>query len=181
MVNGRKYLKRRDFYDHNRYSRHSHGWPLIVAAVGVSILCTVAFKFVQIRYFVAAWRCFFSPSEQKKDAAADMSPAQALINALNSNLGNGTIAGMAIAVATGGPGAAFWILVVGLLLMSLRFAEVFLSTYYGSMAPDGRALEALCSIWKKLPEVDICPSFMLLSVLFMDCSVPTQHKRTLWR
>ena len=113
------------------------GWPLIIVAVGASIICTAAFKFVQVRYFAAAWQYFFSPSEQDKAAHADMSPAQALINALNSNLGNGTIAGMAVALATGGPGAAFWLLVIGLLLMAVRFAEVFLSSYFSAQAPAG--------------------------------------------
>lgn len=113
------------------------GWPLIIIAVGASIICTAAFKFVQVRYFAAAWRYFFSPSEQGKAAHADMSPAQALINALNSNLGNGTIAGMAVALATGGPGAAFWLLIIGMLLMAVRFAEVFLSSYFSAQAPAG--------------------------------------------
>ena len=111
------------------------GWPLIITAVSVSILCTIAFKFIQIRYFVSAWRFFLTPSE--KSASADMSPVQALINALNSNLGNGTIAGVATAIFSGGPGAVLWILIIGLLLMAVRFAEVYLSTYYASRASAG--------------------------------------------
>ncbi len=110
------------------------GWPFIVVAVSASILCTIIFKFIQVRYFITAWRYFFTPSDQAKNGCADMSPAQALINALNSNLGNGTIAGMAVALVAGGPGAAFWLLVMGLLLMSVRFAEVFLSLYFGTQA-----------------------------------------------
>ncbi len=113
------------------------GWPLVVTVVSVSLLCTLLFGFVQIRFFIPAWRYFFSPSEQKKEASADMSPFQALINVLNSNLGNGTIAGMGTALFAGGPGAAFWLLVMGLLLMAVRFAEVFLSLHYGARAPAG--------------------------------------------
>jgi alanine or glycine:cation symporter, AGCS family len=111
------------------------GWPLIIIAVAISVLCTVVFKFVQVRYFVAAWKYFLTPTE--KSASADMSPVQALINALNSNLGNGTIAGVATALCAGGPGAVLWILIIGLLLMSVRFAEVFLSTYFAANAPAG--------------------------------------------
>lgn len=111
------------------------GWPLIVIVVAVSILCTLVFKFIQIRYFVAAWRYFLTPSE--KSSTADMSPVQALINALNSNLGNGTIAGVAVAIYSGGPGAVLWILIIGMLLMAVRFAEVFLSTYFAARAPAG--------------------------------------------
>lgn len=113
------------------------GWPFIIIAVSASIICTVAFKFVQIRYFTAAWRYFFAPREHETKAGADMSPVQALMNALNSNLGNGTIAGMAMALVAGGPGAAFWILVMGLLLMAVRFAEVFLSLHFGAQASTG--------------------------------------------
>ena len=113
--------------DINDNHKRNHGLAAHHIAVSASIICTVVFKFVQIRYFTAAWRYFFAPSEQETKAGADMSPVQALMNALNSNLGNGTIAGMAIALVAGGPGAAFWILVMGLLLMAVRFAEVFLS------------------------------------------------------
>ncbi len=113
------------------------GWPLIVVAVGVSVLCTVVLGFVQIRSFGAAWRYFFSPGEHEKTAGSTMTPAQALINALNSNLGNGTIAGVAVSLAAGGPGAAFWLLVMGFMLMAVRFAEVFLSVYFGARAPAG--------------------------------------------
>jgi AGCS family alanine or glycine:cation symporter len=110
------------------------GWPFIIIAVSASILCTLAFKFVQFRYFTAAWRYFLTPSKTSENACSDMSPTQALINALNSNLGNGTIAGMSVALVAGGPGAAFWLLVMGLLLMAIRFAEVFLSLYFGREA-----------------------------------------------
>lgn len=111
------------------------GWPFIILAVCASLICTLAFKFVQFSHFAAAWRYFFAPSDIKSNGScSDMSPAQALMNALNSNLGNGTIAGMAVALSTGGPGAALWLLIMGFLLMAVRFAEVFLSLYYGSQA-----------------------------------------------
>lgn len=114
------------------------GWPLIVIVVLVSLLCTIALGFVQFRFFISAWHYFFAPSEHTKQArTADMSPFQALLNVLNSNLGNGTIAGMGIALYAGGPGAIFWLLVMGLLLMAVRFAEVFLSLHFGQHAAAG--------------------------------------------
>lgn len=133
------------------------GWPLIAVAVSASILCTVAFKFVQIRYFASAWRYFFAPSEQTKTAGADMSAAQALMNALNSNLGNGTIAGMAVALVAGGPGAAFWILVMGLLLMAVRFAEVFLSLHFGAQASASTKVGGPMLYLSKVPGKAILP------------------------
>ncbi|MGE0207481.1 MAG: alanine/glycine:cation symporter family protein, partial [Candidatus Babeliales bacterium] len=66
----------------------------------------------------------------KKETTGDMTPFQALVNALNTSIGNGSIAGIATAIYAGGPGAAFWVFVFGFLSMSLRFAEVFLSTYF---------------------------------------------------
>lgn len=113
------------------------GWPLVVIVISASLLCTIALGFVQFRFFVSAWRYFFSPSEHTKETKAAMSPFQALINVLNSNLGNGIIAGMGTALCAGGPGAVFWLLIIGLLLMAVRFAEIFLSLYYGRLAPAG--------------------------------------------
>ncbi len=115
------------------------GWPLILFVISASIICTVAFNFVQIRYFFKSWKMLFAPSDV--DASkGDVSPFSAFVNTLNANLGNGSIAGGAVAVATGGPGAALWVLVIGLLLMAVRFAEVYASALYGARAPKGTVL-----------------------------------------
>ena len=140
------------------------GWPLVAIVVSVSLLCTFLFGFVQLRFFIPAWRYFFSPSEQKKEASADMSPFQALINVLNSNLGNGTIAGMGTALYAGGPGAAFWLLVMGLLLMSVRFAEVFLSLHYGSLAPAGTKVGGPMLYLAHVPGRRVLPFIYALAV-----------------
>jgi amino acid carrier protein len=140
------------------------GWPFIIAAVAVSVICTLAFKFVQVRYFVAAWRYFLAPSDTAKPACSDMSPAQALINALNSNLGNGTIAGMAVALVAGGPGAAFWLLIMGLLLMAVRFAEVFLSLHFGSKACAGSKVGGPMFYLSHVPGGSVLPYLYAFSV-----------------
>jgi AGCS family alanine or glycine:cation symporter len=109
-------------------------WPLYIFVVIVSLICTVAFRFIQFKYFFYAWKQVLFPSkdETQKKASADMTPLQAFMNTLNANLGNGAIAGMAVAIFAGGPGAALWVVIVGLLIMVLRFAEVFLSMHYAS-------------------------------------------------
>lgn len=109
------------------------GWPLIGYVVGVSILCTVALGFVQLRYFFKAWKFTLLPERAAKDVQikVDMTPFQAFVNALSTSLGNGSVAGMATAIYSGGPGAAFWLVVTGFITMSVRFAEVFLSAYVG--------------------------------------------------
>ena len=111
------------------------GWPLILYAVGISIICSFAFNFVQVRYFIRAWRIILFPDKNKKTAQGDMTPLQAFINTLSTNLGNGSIVGAAVAVFTGGPGAGIWVVIVGLILMSVRFVEVYASTFFGARAP----------------------------------------------
>ena len=114
------------------------GWPLVIYAFIMSFLCSFAFSFVQMRAFFTAWRVIFIPEES--DAATQMTPLKAFINTLSTNLGNGSIVGAATAVYTGGPGAGIWVLVFGLLLMAVRFAEVFASTLWGANAPKGTVL-----------------------------------------
>jgi AGCS family alanine or glycine:cation symporter len=100
------------------------GWPLIIYVLAVGAICTVAFRFIQFRYFFAAWADIFKPSSGSSQG--EMTPLQALINTLNASIGNGSIAGMATAVYAGGPGAAFWVVAIGFILMAARFAEVYL-------------------------------------------------------
>src|SRR2546430_2557443 len=89
------------------------GWPLIIFFMVVGLIATFATQFVQFRYFFKSWRLVLAPQEHKKAAGADMNPFQAFVNALSTSIGNGSLAGMATAVHDGGPGAAFWIFVLG--------------------------------------------------------------------
>lgn len=114
------------------------GWPLIIYAVFMGALCTVAFSFIQVRSFFTAWKMILFP--EKKAAAGEMTPLKAFINTLSTNLGNGSVVGGATAVVTGGPGAGIWVLAFGLLMMSVRFVEVYASTIYGAKAPKGTVL-----------------------------------------
>ena len=106
------------------------GWPLIIYVVAICLIATVYLGFVQFRYFFSSFRYTFFPAKSTKKA--DMSPLQAFVNTLNASIGNGSLAGMAVALYFGGPGAAFWVLTMGILLMVIRYAEVFLSVYYGA-------------------------------------------------
>ena len=102
------------------------GWPLILYVLVASIVVTLALSFVQFRYFFKAWHLVLFP-EKSTAKHGEMTPFQAFLNALSVGIGNGSLAGMATAIYSGGPGAALWVFVLGLLSMSLRFAEVFLS------------------------------------------------------
>lgn len=117
--------------------------------MSISIACTIALRFVQIRYFWTALKNLFAPAETAQ--AGDMTPVQAFVNALSASIGNGAIAGVAAAVYTGGPGAIFWVLVFGIVLMAIRFAEVFLSTHFGKQSLTRTVLGGPMLYLKQLP------------------------------
>jgi alanine or glycine:cation symporter, AGCS family len=114
------------------------GWPMMVIVIGMGSVATVMLYFVQIRYFIAAWRMVLFPSKDFKEIEVkttastqdQITPFQAFINALGTSTGNGSIAGIATAIAVGGPGAAFWMLIFGVFGLVLRFAEVYLATCF---------------------------------------------------
>ncbi len=109
------------------------GWPLFVYAMVISVICTVVLNFVQVRYFITSFTSLFS--FEKTKTKREMSPFDAFLNTLSTNLGNGSVAGAAVAVVAGGPGATVWVVLIGLLLMAVRFAEVYVSTMAGEKAP----------------------------------------------
>ncbi len=77
-------------------------------------------------------------SKPKENGAdGEISPLGALMSALSGTVGLGTIAGVAISISIGGPGAAFWIMFGAILGMTLKFAEVSLSLKYRKFLPDG--------------------------------------------
>ncbi len=107
------------------------GWPLIIFLVGSSLFCTVALGFVQFKYFLASWKVMLFPSkEETEKGGGELSPLQAFLNSLGMSMGNGVLAGVATAIYAGGPGALFWLVVTGICLMAIRFAEVYLSLHY---------------------------------------------------
>lgn len=107
------------------------GWPLIIFMVGVSVLCTVALKFVQFVYFKRSYEIALKP--QGAVVAGQISPLQAFLNSLSAGLGNGSLAGVATAIYAGGPGTVIWMVIIGILLMAPRFAEVYLAVIKKNM------------------------------------------------
>lgn len=72
-----------------------------------------------------------------ESSAGEVSHFQALATAVSGTVGNGNIAGVALAIALGGPGATFWMVVCGLLGMSTKFVECTLGVQYRDVGPDG--------------------------------------------
>jgi alanine or glycine:cation symporter, AGCS family len=125
------------------------GWPLLFFVLGVGIITTGALRMVQIREFYNAWYLMLFSKESK--GQGDMTPFQAFINALSTSVGNGSIAGMATAIYAGGPGAAFWIFIFGILSMAIRFCEVFLSNYYAPIMESGNTIGGPMIYLQKVP------------------------------
>ena len=109
--------------------------PLIVVwLIVAAVFCTIYFGFVNIRHFGTAIKIFGS---NEKNAPGEVSHKQALWTACAATVGLGNIAGVAIAVSLGGPGATFWMIVAGLLGMSLKFCECTLGVKYRVINEDG--------------------------------------------
>jgi AGCS family alanine or glycine:cation symporter len=111
------------------------GWPLMIYVATICIVCTLLLKGIHIRHLPMAIRLVLFPKKSASSSKGDMTPLQAFINTLSTNLGNGTIAGMATAIYAGGPGAAIWFVICSFLLMSVRYAEVFVSVLYSNKNP----------------------------------------------
>ncbi len=106
------------------------GWPLVGVIVATSLVMTFAFRWIQVRYFWQSWYYVLYPSEKTVTGNEYITPFQAFLNTLSASLGNGSGAGMATAISSGGPGAAFWIALIGFFGIALRFVEVYASNYF---------------------------------------------------
>jgi alanine or glycine:cation symporter, AGCS family len=104
------------------------GLPLLVGVFIASVIVSLQLGFVQFRYFFTSIGMLFASDEKATSAKKtdDLTSFQAFINTLGANIGNGALGGISICVATGGPGAIFWLLVMSTLAISLRYAEVYL-------------------------------------------------------
>jgi len=112
------------------------GVPLVVLLVASGIIFTIYFGFPQLRYFKHAIEIITGKYDDPKDAG-EISHFQALCAALSATVGLGNIAGVAVAIALGGPGAVFWLWVAGFIGMCTKFTEVCLSLKYRDVGPDG--------------------------------------------
>ncbi len=104
------------------------GWPLLVLLIGTGVYLTILLKGIQFVHLFPAFKLILLPS--KKTEKGDISHFQALMTALSATVGTGNIAGVATAIAAGGPGALFWMWVTGLLGMATKFSEAVVGVYY---------------------------------------------------
>ena len=114
--------------------------PLIVAwLIVAAVFLTFRFNFVNLRMMRHAFRVIRG-KYRTVDDRGEVTSFQALSTALSATVGLGNIAGVAIAISIGGPGATFWMIVAGLLGMSTKFTEASLAQMYRRVRPDGRIM-----------------------------------------
>lgn len=107
------------------------GVPAMICIIGVGLYLSIRTGFLQIRKFPYAIRVTLGRMFRKKDASdGTMTPFQAVCTALAATVGTGNIAGVAGAIAIGGPGAVFWMWISAILGMCTKFSEVTLAVYY---------------------------------------------------
>ena len=115
---------------------------VIYLLVGSAIFFTLYFGFPNIKYFITSInvvRGKYDDVEKDNNVSDDgeVSHFQALTTAVSGTVGNGNIAGVALAIALGGPGATFWMIVCGLMGMSLKFVECTLGVHYRDVDENG--------------------------------------------
>jgi len=124
---------------HPNGDKQEKGIPFIVVWLVVgAIFFTLRMKFVNIRGFKHAIQLVagkFSDPDSKDDG--EVSHFQALTTALSATVGLGNIAGVAVAITLGGPGATFWMIIAGLIGMSSKFVECTLGVKYRRVADNG--------------------------------------------
>ena len=114
------------------------GWRMTALLVGTGLYLTVRLLFVQVRHLGHAVACVAGKYDQPGEDG-DVSHFKALATALSATIGTGNIAGVATAIAAGGPGAVFWMWVTALVGMATKFASCTLAVKYRKIHEDGSA------------------------------------------
>ena len=173
------------------------GNPFVIyLLVGSALFFTIYFGFINVRKFPLAINVVrgkyddidhHSASEKAavnvadgdivdtiKDESQDgeVSHFQALATAVSGTVGNGNIAGVALAIALGGPGATFWMIVCGLIGMSTKFVECTLGVKYRDVGPDGTTYGGPMYYLKKgLSEKGFAKLGKITAVIFAICCI----------
>ena len=118
-------------------------YPFVIYfLVGSALFFTIYFVFPNVRYLITAINVVRGKYDNVEKTSSnendgEVSHFQALATAVSGTVGNGNIAGVALAIALGGPGATFWMIICGLLGMSTKFVECTLGVYYRDVDEDG--------------------------------------------
>ena len=110
--------------------------PMVIVLFGVGIYIMLGLRFYPLRHLFSAFAGLFQRSKDK--SAGEISPFAALSTALSGQVGTGNLAGVATAIALGGPGAIFWMWITALIGMALAFGEGALAIKFRERTPDGK-------------------------------------------
>lgn len=110
---------------------------LIVVLIGLGLWFSIGSRFVQFRYFGRMFKILSASQAFAKGQHGHLSSFQALMLSVAGRVGGGNIAGVAVAITIGGPGAVFWMWMVGLVGMATSYFECTLAQAYKRAEPDG--------------------------------------------
>ncbi len=122
----------------NKIDHMAWGWFTIILLVGTGLFLTLRLVFIQFRHLGHAVGCVLGKYD-RPDEQGDVSHFKALATALSATIGTGNIAGVATAIAAGGPGAVFWMWITALVGMATKFASCTLAVKYRRIHEDGSA------------------------------------------
>ena len=145
------------------------GWislPLTFILIGTGLFVTIALGFIQLKRLNHSF-AVVSGKYDNPDDEGDVTHFQALSAALSATIGIGNIAGVALAVRLGGPGALFWMWVTAVFGMALKYAECTLSHRYRVIHEDGSASGGPMYYIEK----GLGPKWKPLAVFFATCAV----------
>lgn len=114
----------------NKINEFLWGTPSLILLAGTGLFLTFALRGIQFHKLGYAFKLAFTKDKEDAGAQGDVSNFKALMTSLAGMIGNGNIAGVATAITLGGPGAIFWMWVVGLLGMATKYAEALLAMKY---------------------------------------------------
>lgn len=128
--------------------------PVLIILIGGGLWLTVATDFVQIKHLGAVMKHTFGRVFQKEADKNKVSGFQAVTACLANTLGTGNIVGVGSAIALGGPGAVFWMWMIGFVAMALKFCEATLGVHTRVKDENGKwkggASRYLATVWKPL-------------------------------
>ncbi len=115
------------------------GKATVALLIGTGIYLSCRIRFTHLRNFKLGWKLAWQGTAAPAGPAppGEISPWQSMMTMLAGAIGNGNIAGVATAIATGGPGAIFWMWACGLFAMAIKYSEAVLGLHFRERLPDG--------------------------------------------
>ncbi|WP_408647413.1 alanine/glycine:cation symporter family protein [Wolbachia endosymbiont of Pentidionis agamae] len=151
---------------------------IIVWVITAGVFCTIKFKFVNFRLFKYGIQTLFNIKYDKNNRGI-ITHIQAFATVISGTVGLGTISGVAIAITIGGPSSIFWMMVIGMLGMSIKFAEVVLAFSHRSKKTTGGAFyyikHSLVKIGCPIAGKIFASTYAVILVIAMVCGgIPFQ-------